>query len=91
MSGLLDAYGRPFQKQEVESLARRGLMLPASVLFGSVADNLSENSTPFVVSSQSLITDPQEEMASIGCTEVNRHLPTAISTRVLLTRTRFRN
>lgn len=64
MSGLLDAYGRPFQKQEVESLARRGLMLPASVLFGSVADNLSENSTPFVVSSQSLITDPQEEMAS---------------------------
>lgn len=61
---LLDSNGRPIKKAEVEALTRRGVMLPAEVLFGRYDDNLSQNATPFVVTSQSAFTDPREEVAS---------------------------
>ncbi len=41
MSGIVDAYGRPLQKEEAVEAARRGLALPAYALFGGATDEFA--------------------------------------------------
>lgn len=65
-SGILDAYGRPLEKAEVEQMTRRGMVLPAHALFSGVnqTDELSQNFNPFVIASDSgFDRDPGEEQA----------------------------
>jgi hypothetical protein len=68
MAEIVDAYGRPLQKAEVEYAAKRGLTMPASWLFGQLGGGFKDESIvdPFaVVGGSSGKLDPEDdELAS---------------------------
>ncbi len=61
---ILDSFGRPIQKAEMETMAQRGMVLPAFALFSDVnqSDELSQDYSPFVVGTNSGF-DRSEEQA----------------------------
>lgn len=66
MPEILDAYGRPITKAEVEEMATRRVALPAYALFrdAAVRDQMVQDMNPFVIASDSgFDKDPGEEQA----------------------------
>lgn len=66
MGEILDAWGRPFRKAEVEEMATRRVALPAYALFrdAAVRDEYAQDLSPFVIASDTgFDRDPSEEQA----------------------------